>query len=159
MKQIIFNENDINDLSEVAEKLFVNTDANDPSSIYYKRHLERPEIHWIHIGLHVIVPIIISILLFSLLHRTGTGIAFSLIIIFSAWVLYILVSLKNILICVVRLYQHFAPDSIRMKCRFEPSCSQYMILAIQKYGAFRGLRLGIKRLGRCKIGNGGYDFP
>lgn len=159
MKQILFDESDIDNLPKIADQLFANTDTHDPSSIYYERHLERPEIHWRHIGLHVIVPIAISILFFYLLRQIGTRLALSLIIIFSAWILYILLSLKRILICLVRLYQHFAPDAIRLKCRFEPSCSQYMILAIQKYGAFKGVRSGIKRIRRCKVGNGGYDFP
>ncbi|MDE7445926.1 MAG: membrane protein insertion efficiency factor YidD [Lachnospiraceae bacterium] len=87
------------------------------------------------------------------------GLAPSILISFSIIILYIIFSLKRILICLVRIYQRFAPSSLRMKCRFEPSCSQYMILALEKYGAFKGLKLGIKRLTRCKVGNGGYDYP
>lgn len=74
-------------------------------------------------------------------------------------IIYILLSLKKILIFFIHLYQHFAPDSLRLKCRFEPSCSEYMILAIQKYGVFKGVKKGINRLKRCKVENGGYDFP
>ena len=70
-----------------------------------------------------------------------------------------LIHLKSISICGVRIYQRFAPDSIRNKCRFEPSCSEYMILSIQKYGVIHGIRKGINRLKRCNIHNGGYDTP
>ncbi|MDR0391959.1 MAG: membrane protein insertion efficiency factor YidD [Planctomycetaceae bacterium] len=45
-------------------------------------------------------------------------------------------------------------------CRFEPSCSTYMILAIKKYGVLRGILKGIWRICRCNpYCNGGYDPP
>nr|WP_242939936.1 membrane protein insertion efficiency factor YidD [Ruminococcus flavefaciens] len=59
----------------------------------------------------------------------------------------------------IRVYQRYAPDSIRLKCRFEPSCSEYMIQSIQKYGLIKGLVRGMKRLSRCNIDGGGYDYP
>jgi len=34
-----------------------------------------------------------------------------------------------------------------------------MIIAIQKYGIINGIILGIKRIQRCRIPNGGYDYP
>ncbi|WP_145413918.1 membrane protein insertion efficiency factor [Paenibacillus xylanexedens] len=43
--------------------------------------------------------------------------------------------------------------------RYEPSCFMYMIQAIEKYRAVKGLSLGIKRLRRCNITGGGYDYP
>ncbi|RJE87782.1 membrane protein insertion efficiency factor YidD [Paenibacillus sp. 1011MAR3C5] len=70
-----------------------------------------------------------------------------------------MVRLKRITLCIVRLYQHFAPDYIRNRCRFEPSCSEYMILAVSQYGALKGMRKGIQRLGRCNHQGGGYDWP
>lgn len=66
---------------------------------------------------------------------------------------------KNIAIFMVRLYQKFAPESIRSNCLYEPCCSNYMIMAIEKYGFFRGICRGVKRIGRCKIPNGGIDYP
>ncbi|MBR5314328.1 MAG: membrane protein insertion efficiency factor YidD [Clostridia bacterium] len=67
--------------------------------------------------------------------------------------------MKRILICLVQMYQRFAPDSIRKKCRFEPSCSQYMILSLKKYGLWKGLAKGIDRLKRCNTQDGGFDYP
>ncbi|WP_339236693.1 membrane protein insertion efficiency factor YidD [Paenibacillus sp. FSL R5-0517] len=64
-----------------------------------------------------------------------------------------------ILIWNVRIYQRFAPIEVRNKCRFEPSCSVYMIQAIEKYGTVKGLSLGIQRLRKCNIHGGGYDYP
>lgn len=43
-------------------------------------------------------------------------------------------------------------------CKFYPSCSEYMIQAIKKYGCIKGIFLGIKRLSRCHpFAKGGYD--
>lgn len=67
--------------------------------------------------------------------------------------------MKKIIISLVRLYQKKAPYHIRSACRFEPTCSEYMILAVQRYGCFKGVLKGIRRLLRCKPPNGGVDYP
>ena len=72
---------------------------------------------------------------------------------------YISIILKRALIWLVHLYQHYAPDRVRLKCVFEPSCSEYMILCINKYGAIRGAIKGFIRLLRCHPPNGGKDCP
>lgn len=66
---------------------------------------------------------------------------------------------KKIAIWLVKLYQRLAPISVRSMCRFEPSCSAYMILAIEKYGTVRGIRKGITRIVRCGRKDGGFDLP
>ena len=67
--------------------------------------------------------------------------------------------MKRFFISLVRLYQRKAPDSLRGACLFTPSCSEYMILAIEKYGCFRGVCRGLGRLLRCHAPNGGEDYP
>ena len=67
--------------------------------------------------------------------------------------------LKYLAIGSVLMYKAFAPLSVRDQCRFEPTCSTYMIMAIKKYGLFRGLFRGIRRITRCKPPNGGRDLP
>ena len=43
-------------------------------------------------------------------------------------------------------------------CRFTPTCSEYMIEAIEKFGVIKGVKLGIKRISRCHpYGKYGYD--
>lgn len=43
-------------------------------------------------------------------------------------------------------------------CRYAPTCSVYMSDAVEKYGAMKGLLMGIKRIGRCHpYAKGGYD--
>lgn len=74
-------------------------------------------------------------------------------------VLYLAVIAKRAIIWMVHLYQNKASDETRLKCVFEPSCSEYMILAVNKYGVIRGVYKGIRRLLRCHPPNGGQDYP
>lgn len=64
------------------------------------------------------------------------------------------------LILTIRLYQRTISPLLGPICRFEPSCSRYMIGSLQKHGLFRGLARGLGRLCRCHPWNpGGYDPP
>jgi putative membrane protein insertion efficiency factor len=66
----------------------------------------------------------------------------------------------EVMIGMVRLYQIFLSPWLGRNCRFEPSCSQYFILAVRKYGAVRGAFLGAWRIVRCNpFCRGGYDPP
>ena len=80
-------------------------------------------------------------------------------IIVSVCVILSYYPLKRLAIGCVLLYKAFAPMSVRERCRFEPCCSTYMIMAIQKYGLFIGIFRGIRRIVRCKPPNGGTDLP
>ncbi|UCV25178.1 MULTISPECIES: membrane protein insertion efficiency factor YidD [Azonexaceae] len=66
--------------------------------------------------------------------------------------------MKYLLIALIRVYQYAISPFLGRSCRHEPSCSVYMVEAVQKYGAFRGGWLGLKRVGRCHPWHpGGYD--
>lgn len=70
--------------------------------------------------------------------------------------------LKRLLTWVLLLPIHFYRNCISPltppSCRFTPTCSQYAIEAIRKYGPFRGLFLAVRRLLRCHPwGGSGYD--
>ena len=80
-------------------------------------------------------------------------------IIISACVILSYYPVKRLAIGCVLLYKAFAPMSVRERCRFEPCCSTYMIMAIQKYGLFIGIFRGIRRIVRCRPPNGGTDMP
>jgi hypothetical protein len=65
-----------------------------------------------------------------------------------------------LLIAGVRLYQIFLSPVLGRQCRFQPTCSQYFILAVKKYGAVRGSCRGVLRICRCHpFHPGGYDPP
>lgn len=60
----------------------------------------------------------------------------------------------------VRIYQRGIAPLIGPRCRFTPSCSHYMIEAIQKYGLLSGIVRGTWRIMRCNPFNpGGHDPP
>jgi len=67
--------------------------------------------------------------------------------------------LKRLFIGAVLMYKAFAPLEMRNECRFEPTCSTYMIMALKKYGLIIGLTKGICRIIRCRPPNGGIDYP
>lgn len=62
------------------------------------------------------------------------------------------------LIALVRFYQYGISPFTPASCRFEPTCSQYAIEAIQTHGLRQGGWLALKRIGRCHPwGASGYD--
>lgn len=65
-----------------------------------------------------------------------------------------------LLIGCIRVYQWTLSPLLGNVCRFHPSCSRYMVEALQKYGLVRGLWKGTRRVLRCHPWNpGGYDPP
>jgi putative membrane protein insertion efficiency factor len=65
---------------------------------------------------------------------------------------------RRIVMLPIRGYQKFISPALPPSCRFSPSCSQYMLEAVSKYGALKGIWLGLRRLIRCHPFNpGGYD--
>jgi putative membrane protein insertion efficiency factor len=66
--------------------------------------------------------------------------------------------MKYLLIILVKIYQLFISPLLKKNCRFQPTCSSYMIQALKKYGSIKGTYLGLKRLSKCHpFHKGGYD--
>lgn len=64
---------------------------------------------------------------------------------------------KLIVIC-IKVYQKWISPLKRPSCRFYPTCSQYALEAVQKYGSLRGLIMAVKRIMKCHpFHPGGYD--
>lgn len=133
------------------------------------KRLIRPEINYQKIFIYLVV-ILILVILFSnisyyilnfldlnILKNINKTYFWAVLYIFWAY-LIISLYLKNILITMIRLYQRHASAEIRLKCCYQPSCSEYGVLAIDKFGVFKGTILTIKRLRRCEY-PGGIDFP
>jgi uncharacterized protein len=65
-----------------------------------------------------------------------------------------------ILIGAIRVYQFTISPLLGQACRFEPTCSRYMIEAVRKYGLVQGFWKGLRRLSRCHPWHpGGFDPP
>ncbi|MBR4303407.1 MAG: membrane protein insertion efficiency factor YidD [Bacteroidaceae bacterium] len=66
--------------------------------------------------------------------------------------------ISYLLILPIKFYRLCISPLLPPSCRFTPTCSQYAIEAISKYGPFKGMFLAVKRLLRCRPGGGsGYD--
>ena len=77
------------------------------------------------------------------------------------WLLREIIRLPSrAVILAVRLYQLTLSPLVGRQCRFQPTCSNYMIGAVEKYGVLRGVPLGLWRIIRCNpFCKGGYDPP
>ena len=66
--------------------------------------------------------------------------------------------MKDIFIAIIKFYQNWISPLKPPTCRFIPTCSNYAIIAIKKYGTIKGSFLTLKRLLRCQpFSKGGYD--
>jgi hypothetical protein len=66
--------------------------------------------------------------------------------------------MRAIAILPLRFYKRFLSPLLPPMCRFEPTCSIFMMQAIEKHGTLRGVWLGLRRLARCHPFNpGGWD--
>ena len=69
--------------------------------------------------------------------------------------------MKEIFISILKFYKKNISPALSQvfgsACRFTPTCSEYTIEALEKYGFIKGMSLGLKRLGRCHP-FGGYGF-
>ena len=66
--------------------------------------------------------------------------------------------ISHFFLLLIRLYQILLSPILGASCRYTPTCSQYGIVAIRKYGPFKGGWLTLKRIGRCNPWGGhGHD--
>lgn len=66
----------------------------------------------------------------------------------------------TLLVACLRAYQLMLSPLLGQRCRFYPTCSQYAIDAMKKYGLWKGTWMAAKRLCRCHPGcEGGFDQP
>ena len=66
--------------------------------------------------------------------------------------------MKRILIALVKFYRKYISPHTPPTCRYVPTCSQYALEALEKYGALKGGWLAIKRICRCHPFHKGHDF-
>ncbi len=87
-------------------------------------------------------------------------ILFFLLLYIGLNVIIFLLFIRKIAIGVIRLYQHYAPEDVRRRCLFMPTCSEYTILVIQKYGIIIGLyKAYIRLFKKCRGSIYRIDYP
>ncbi len=67
--------------------------------------------------------------------------------------------LKSLFIFPIRIYQKCISPFTPPSCSYHPSCSQYMVEAVQEWGVLKGFWLGVKRLLRCHPWSEGGEDP
>ena len=123
--------------------------ANNVQFSIKKRELHRPDINYLKAGINIMIPTIISI-----------GVSFwDIRFAFIFICVYAIARIQSIIIWLIQFYQRYASEETRLACVFKPSCSEYMVLSILKYGVILGIIKGIDRLKRCHSPNGGVDYP
>ena len=66
--------------------------------------------------------------------------------------------MKTLVLFLIRFYRVFLSPLKPPSCRYIPTCSEYAMIAVEKYGAAKGSFLAIKRILRCHpFHKGGYD--
>ena len=139
--------------------VFAQSECNDPRSLYYKRTLVRPKIPVGKVLLCVLAALLLAGVGFAVTWALWGQMLPSVLVCVGVFLLICILFAKRIMIMAVKIYQAVAPERVRKRCRYEPSCSCYMILSVEKYGFLRGTKKGFKRLISCKPPNGGYDLP
>lgn len=92
--------------------------------------------------------------------RLNHPIWFNAIFFIMIFILTAIFCLKATVIGCIRLYQHYAPEEIRRRCLFKPTCSEYAILAIKKYGLIIGLiKAYIRLFKKCRGNIYQIDYP
>jgi putative membrane protein insertion efficiency factor len=68
-------------------------------------------------------------------------------------------ALRGLLVAPIRLYQRTISPGLPARCKYHPSCSQYAVEAVRRYGVLRGVVLAGWRVLRCNPwSHGGVDF-
>lgn len=69
--------------------------------------------------------------------------------------------MRKVIIFLINLYKKYISNILHffgIDCKFYPTCSEYTKQAVEKYGAIKGIYLGIKRVLKCNpFSKGGYD--
>lgn len=58
--------------------------------------------------------------------------------------------MRGLIVALLNAYQRWISPLLPPSCRFHPTCSEYTRQAVERYGAVRGVWMGLKRLARCQ---------
>jgi putative component of membrane protein insertase Oxa1/YidC/SpoIIIJ protein YidD len=151
-------------------------DETEAERYVLNKKMTRPPISCFSIGIHTFIFLYsiigLNFLILCLSHfgavissknsyflTSDNPVASCIVVTMISFFITLLIFSKRILIGLVHIYQRYAPESRRRMCLFKPTCSEYAILALNKYGSIRGTIKTIDRLKRCKGGKYHIDYP
>lgn len=134
----------------------IQTEREAVMSYCINRELVRPKTNVITAIIYLlileIIIIALSYLFAYIFNWLGISLTYSITYsLITISVLYL--SLKKLSILSIELYQHYASDQTRRKCTLKPSCSEYTILALKKYGIIKAFYKSYIRLFNTCNGN------
>ena len=134
----------------------------DLAFAYSKRKLNRPSLTYWQFTLKWLSAFVLMVVLFVfvlwLTHYFALSFGVS-ICLFCGIFLLSSFSLRWFMIDCVKLYQHYAPDDVRRRCHMIPSCSDYAIISLKKYGLIIGVVLSCTRLYKRCDGTYRIEYP
>ena len=66
--------------------------------------------------------------------------------------------MRKLILIPIRFYQLFISPLLGSNCRFSPTCSEYAFEAVKEFGVIKGLKMSVKRIGKCHPWHeGGFD--
>lgn len=133
--------------------------ADADSIRYYCRYheLSRPYINWL-----LIISVIIAFELFTYvcLYCLPLSVSSFWILFEVAHIIVFLIFGRAIFRLIIQVYQRYAPESLRRQCSCKPTCSEYALLALQKYAWPKALILIFRRVTRtCQEPGYKIDYP
>lgn len=135
---------------------------HDLAYAYSTRKLNRPSLTYWQFALKwlgiLIIEIGIAVFIIWLSHRFSFTFKVNLYL-FCCIVLLAIAILRWLVIDCVKLYQHYASEDVRHRCRMMPSCSEYTIISLRKYGLVIGLLLSFIRLYKRCDGTYRIEYP
>lgn len=133
------------------------TDADSIRDYCRHHELSRPRISWLRI---VFVIFSFEMVLYLCASKVSLSASSFLLFLEAAHIIAVLLCGHIILRQVVLIYQRYAPESIRRQCTCKPTCSEYALLALQKYCWPKALTLIIRRVTKtCQQPGYKIDYP
>jgi hypothetical protein len=66
--------------------------------------------------------------------------------------------MRALTLAILRIYKRWVSPMLPSACRYYPTCSEYAMEAVERYGVLRGVWMGVKRIARCHpFHQGGFD--
>ena len=134
----------------------------DLAYAYSTRKLHRPSLTYWQFALKwaaiCIAEITLFVLILWMVHEFEISFGIS-VLLFCGILMTILFLIRWLLVDCIKLYQHYAPEEVRRRCHMIPSCSDYAIISLRKYGLIIGLILSFIRLYKRCGGTYRIEYP
>ena len=127
------------------------------AELYAKTHtLVRPKLNWLKCIFFLFIVLSSNVSCVVLLR---TSVFHLIVIVLCVNLCILMLLLKHICRFIIKCHQRYAPDHIRRRCKCKPSCSEYALLALDKYNIFKALVLIYNRCRYTCRGAYKIDYP